>query len=410
MKVVQINATYGVGSTGNIVENINNYLVEKNIEAYAFWATAIRGDLVGKNGVYRIGTALDHKLHAVLRRIFKNQGFNSKLATTKLCKRLGVIKPDVVHLHNLHSNFINLPILLDFLAKEDIAVAVTLHDCWFFTGDCTYFDKMSCKQCLEDGCIQCPAYKSKFSKNKISALYNSKRKGFAEIKRLAVIGVSDWIADCSRRSLLSSANTIESIYNWIDTDTFCPQLDTQKTREKYSIEQNEKVILGVAQEWSREKGLEEFKILAKQLKGRAKIILVGNHKKKDKSENLQFIGHTANRKELAELYSIADVFVNPSRMETFGLVTAEALACGTPAVVYNNTGTAELIGDDCGILVEDGNTQKLIEAAQKILADKKEKYSANCIKRVKTLFNKTDLLSKHLDVYRKLVNDKVRCK
>ncbi len=402
MKILQINATYGVGSTGKIAKDISAKLIKQGHESYAFWATAckLQNDVTS---LYRIGNTFDHKLHAVLRRISGKQGWYSKRATKKVCKKILEIKPDVVHLHNLHSNYINLPILLDFLAKDNIPTLLTLHDCWLFTGNCNHYYKFNCDK-WKQNCSGCPMLKGKTS----NKLFEEKRALFEKNKNLAVNGVSIWTVHAAKESILNKATIIKCIYNGIDSDLFSPACNAQETRIKYNVPQNHKLILGAAQGWSNDKlldykGLKEFISIADSLKDEATVILVGENNGVPERENLHCIGFTNSVKELVELYSAADAFVNPSRMETFGLVTVEAMSCGTPVVAYNNTGSAEIVSSDCGVLVEDGNADELVEAVKKVLSSGKETFTVNCRNRVLENFNKDTQIQKYLDIYEEII-------
>ena len=136
----------------------------------------------------------------------------------------------------------------------------------------------------------------------------------------------------------------------------------------------------------------------------AVVVLVGNHNGLQSDDNLRFVGYTKNQQELAELYSAADVFMNPSSFETFGLVTAEAMACGTPVVAYRNTGTAELVTEACGVLVDNQNVEKLIEAVRYVLSRSKTDYSVECVENVIRKFEKHAQLDKYLSLYRRMAD------
>ena len=194
-----------------------------------------------------------------------------------------------------------------------------------------------------------------------------------------------------------------AIYNWIDCNVFMPYDSKEYIKNKYGIEDDKKIILGVSQSWSELKGINEFRLIAKEFYNEAVVLLVGDRSGEKDTENLKILGYTENEVELAQLYSAADVFVNPSRMETFGKVSAEALACGTPVTCYSNTGTKELIGPEVGQCVEDGNIELLISAINKIFSDGKEKYSAACRNRALQLFDKNIQLQKYVEKYKSII-------
>ena len=401
MKIVQINATYGVGSTGKIVRDISEMLIEDGHESYVMWATSCRAEKKDVN-LIRIGGFLDHKLHALLYRLFGGQGSYSRLATKSACRKIEAIKPDVVHLHNLHSNYINLPSLLRFLAERDIPTLITLHDCWFFSGQCCHYLNHACLGWQKE-CSDCPAVGKRLRK-KVKKTLAERRALYESFDKLTVNGVSKWTAEVAGASVLKSASAIDYIYNWIDTDVYKPCGNPSEIRNKYGIPADKKIILGVSQLWSEKKGLSTFVSLAEKLSDVATVVLVGECNDSALAEKgIKCVGFTSSREELAELYSAADVLVNASTVETFGLVTVEAMACGTPVVAYDNTGSSEIVEDGCGILVPDGDFNAMISAVRAVLDNGKETYSAACRNCVVENFAKDSQVDKYINLYQEMM-------
>lgn len=401
MKILQINAVYGMGSTGRIVQDIHTALQKSGNESYVMWGISSTDS---NENLIRIGTTFNHKIHALLRRIDNGQGFHSNASTKRLCKKIEQLQPDIVHLHNLHSNYINIEILLKLLAEKKIPLLITLHDCWFFTGGCTHYRTYDTCMQWKNGCNHCPMKKrSKRGQQKIRTLYQRKKSLFENLDFLFFNGVSNWTTKAGEESMLLQARASKTIYNWIDSNLYRQREDIVDLKKKYEIKENEKIILGVSQGWGARKGLDDFREIAKNFEGDAKVFLVGEAKGCTDEKNLYFLG-TKNKEELIELYSIADVFVNPSRMETFGLVTIEAMACGLPVVAYNNTGSAELVSKSCGELVEDGNVTLMQSAIRKILAKDRSEYSKNCRVHVKNNFERKEQIDKYLQFYKEIIN------
>ena len=401
MKIVQINAVYGIGSTGRIVQDISQKLKTLGHQPYVFWATKCCNNDEDIE-LIRIGTSLDHKIHALLRRMDGRQGWHSKAATRRVCEDILKIKPDVVHLHNLHSNYIHLPMLLRFLGEHNIPTLLTLHDCWFFTGGCYHY--FTCNQWMTN-CTQCSVQNLKDNAKK---MLDEKKKLVSDIKYLAVNGVSEWTTQAACCSILRNAQ-IRCIYNWVDTDVFKPQCDADEVKRRYNVPLSHKLVLGVSQAWSQQKGLEEFLMLADNMRGYATVILVGQDHGVPQRENLRCIGFTSDVQELVALYSAADVFVNPSRADTFGLVTAEAMACGTPIVAYHNFGAVELVAPQCGILVPDGHMEELLNRVKEILHADKSVYSVSCRNWVCENFDKEKQIQKYVEFYRCLCEEYQSC-
>ena len=398
MKVLQINAVSGIRSTGRICVEIADYLNNNGSEGYI----AHSAGLPYEKG-YRIGTPIGIKLHGLYSRVFGMQAYFSKNGTKKLIKYIEVLKPDIVHLHNLHGNYINLKLLLEYLAEKDIPSVLTLHDCWFFTGKCTYYTVDGCYK-WQVGCEDCPRLKKdnpSWFLDCTKKMYRDKKEWLGKIPRLAVVGVSDWITNEARKSYLSSAKILTRIYNWNDIDIFKPVITDM--RFKLGLE-SKFIILGVSSGWSSAKGLDNFINLANLISYDMVIILVGDMSAKvNLPKNIIHIKETHNINELVEYYSMADVFMNFSLEETFGKVTAEALACGTPAIAINSTANPELLGDGCGYVVEKDDIGGVVEYIREIKRQGKDSYSKHCVAYARHNFCMDDIIQEYVALYKKLL-------
>lgn len=400
MKILQINAVNAIKSTGRTCLEMSNFLNEKGhncVTAYSM------GPSVNAENEFIVGSAFNRKAHAFFSRAFGMQGYFSFSATKKLLKFMDEYKPDVVVLNNLHANYINLPLLLKYLAKNDIATVVVLHDCWFYTGKCCHYTAQGCYK-WKESCGNCPQLK-KYNKSwffdRTEKMLTDKKKLFGAIPRLVVIGVSDWIlSEAKSAPVFENAKLFKRIYNWIDTETFVPK-NTDALRQKLGFE-GKKVILAVASKWSKEKGIDTLLELAKQLTESEKLLLVGNIGDIKLSENIIHIAATNSVEELASYYFLADVFVQPSLEETFGKVTAEALSCGTPAVCFNSTANPELIVEGCGAVAEAGSLEDMLSKIRAILSEGKEKYSQNSRQFAENNFGKENNLEKYLNLLKKI--------
>lgn len=402
MKVLQINAVNAVASTGRNVLELSSFLENlghKSVVAYS------KGSSVNTDNEYKIGSNFDTKLHALLSRITGKQGYFSKYATKKLLKYMDSFKPDIVVLHNLHGNFINLPSLLKYLAKNDIATVAVLHDCWFYTGKCCHYSVERCYK-WTDTCGGCPSLK----KHNVSWLFDRTREMqkdktelFASIPRLAVVGVSDWITnEVLRAPVFKNAQMFKRIYNWVDTDTFSLK-ETGALKSKLGLE-NKKVILSVAYGWTKDKGMNTILEMSQKLNENEIILLVGDILESVAlNDNIIHIPTIDSPEQLAEYYSMADVFVQPSLEETFGKVTAEALACGTPVVCFNSTTTPELVGDDCGIVLNEFNADSMLMVAREILATGKDRYYDNCRNKAVCLFSREKNINEYFELFKDLL-------
>ncbi len=366
MRIAQINCTYGAAdSTGRNTMELQQFFLRNGYKSFTY-AASINDNSLSEN-VSLFSSHWDMRIHGVLSRLTGQQGFFSKRATRKLLQILDKETPDVVFLGVLHSNCICMPLLFDYLARRKIPTILVLHDCWYYTGHCCHYISTGCERWKEH-CGKCPQIhqwnKSWFFDHS-DRILQKKHEWYNRLARFAVIGVSDWITNEARKSILKDADIIRRIYNWIDLDTFKPQ-NTDELRQKLGIAHDEKVLLGVASVWSKRKGLAEMQMVA-QIPN-VRVILVGEiAPNMILTKNIITVGRITNAVMLAQYYALADVFLNPSVQETFGKTTAEALSCGTPAVVYDTSACPELVPEGCGRVVRLGDADAYKKQIEYIL-------------------------------------------
>lgn len=394
MKVMHINAVYGVGSTGVIVEDLHKLSFQNGIDSYVSYSTANKNPDEIRNG-YVIGNTIGKKTHAVLCRIGGKQAYFSRCATHKLIKHIESVKPDIVHLHNLHSNFIHLNNLLEYLGKADIKTVITLHDCWFYTGGCFHYTFDNCFKWL-DGCGNCPKKMQdtpSFVTDNSAKILADRKKYFGKIKNLTVVGVSQWIADEAKRTFFKDRD-VRTVYNGIDTSYY---VDTPSDfREKYNL-QNKFLVLAPASKWLKPINKETFDTVANNLPDDCVIVMLGcnSENRKGLPENVLPLDFIKNKDELIKIYSACDVFANCTREESLSLINVEAQSCGTPVVTYRNTGAQETVDGKCGFSVESGNASEFLNAILKVREIGKASLSNDCHLWAEKRFN----LQKNYDEY-----------
>ena len=400
MKILQINAVNGIKSTGRTTLEASEYYKELGYDSKIAYSVGTHE----KNN-YIIGNELDRKSHGLLSRVSGKQGYFSKKETRKLLDFINKFNPDIVHLRNLHSNYINLNLLLKYLGENDIATVITLHDCWFYTGKCTHYTLDNCNK-WENGCYNCPRLKKdnpSWFFDRTPEMYSDKKHLYENIPRLAVVGVSNWITEEAKKSILSNSLIITRIYNWVDLNVFKPR-NIESLKKELNLT-NKFVLLGVASFWSMSKGIDKFLELSKKISEDTSILLVGKVPSGTIfPENIVHIEETNNTEELAQLYSLADVLINFSLEETFGKVTAEAIACGTPAIAINSTANPELVGPGCGYVINDDNIDSIMNSLEKVKIRGKQAFSNECINYARINFSKNDRLSEYIDVYEELIS------
>lgn len=391
MKVLQINSVCGRGSTGRIATDLADVLAEHGHTCRIAYG---RGTVPEKyqDIAVRIGTDWDVRVHGLQTRLFDAHGFSSKRATHKFLEWVREYDPDVIHLHNIHGYYINIELLFEYLKAAGKPVVWTLHDCWAFTGHCSHFVTANCEQWKTHckTCTQMFKYPKCSGRGNVENNYTRKKAAFTNVPNLTIVTPSQWLAGVVKESFLQDY-PIYVIPNGIDLDVFKPT--ESDFREKYGLV-DKKIVLGVANVWGKSKGLSDFIKLSKMLDDRYQIVLVGLTEKQIAAlpKNILGITRTNSTKELAEIYTAADVLVNPSVEETMGLVTVEAMACGTSVITYDLTAVPEVVGNS-GYVVRAGDVRRISE-----LLDLDIKSTWSCIGRAK-LFDKKTRYMQYLSLY-----------
>lgn len=380
-------------STGKIAEDISKVAINHGWQTYTAWGRFAKPSVSEQ---FHVGGLINTYLHYLAHKLFDREGLVSKCATKNLIKRIDEIKPDIIHLHNIHDHYMNYPLLFEYLSKADIPVVWTQHDCWAFTGGCMYYDLQNCDK-WKSQCRNCPEHRALLG-DTTEKQFALKRDLLAKIKNLTYVPVSDWLGE----SLLESHQKnrpIITIHNGIDVSLFKPI-------EK-SSQNNKFTILGVAAVWDKRKGLDDFIQLRSMLSIEDyDITLVGLTEKQIKSlpYGIKGITRTTNVQELVQLYSDADVFVNPTYSDNFPTTNLEALACGTPVITYKTGGSPEAIDENTGAVVEQGDLNALSETIKEFqVLGFKQKHSVDCRKRSEEHFDKDKCFEKYIELYKELL-------
>ena len=366
MKILIINSECGTRSTGKISVAIAEQYEKEGHEAKVAYGRRAFVPEQYKKFAVRIGTDTEVKIHALLTRITDKHGLYSKHATKEFLKWAEEYNPDILWVHNIHGYFLNYEMLFGWIkSRPQMEVKWTLHDCWAFTGHCAYFDMVKCYKWKEE-CKDCPqktSYPSSLIFSNCTNNFNRKKQAFTGVKNMTIITPSNWLADLVKQSFLREY-PIEVVYNTIDTDVFKPTPSDFK--ERNSLE-NKKIVLGVASDWDKRKGLDDFIKLSQLLSDDYKIVLVGLDDKQLKKipENILGIKRTHGQKELAEIYTAAYVFVNTTYEDNYPTVNLEARACGTPIITYNTGGSPESAGEGA-VVVEPGDVNAILVAVRNL--------------------------------------------
>lgn len=398
MKVLQINSVCGVGSTGRIATDLYKVMKENGIESKIAFGIG-NAENIPQEDAFKFGNKFDYYVHNAVSRITDRAGFYSKINTLKLLKFIKSYEPDIIHIHTIHGYYVNIEILFNFLKEYKKPVIWTLHDCWSFTGHCAHFDLIGCTK-WKTQCYNCPIhreYPKSFTDNS-RHIYKLKKQLFTGVENLTIVTPSQWLADLVKQSFLKD-HTIRIINNGINLDVFKPIENDIKI--KYQCE-NKYLILGVAFGWGKKKGLDIFIELSKRLdENKYKIMLVGTdeHIEKDLPDNIISIHRTQNQNELAEIYSAADLFVNPTREDTYPTVNMESLACGTPVLTFNTGGSPEIIDETCGMVVEKDDIDSMYNEIINICEN--NVFTKEMCLRKSRMFDKNEKYRNYIELYKK---------
>ncbi len=403
MKLLQINPVIRLNtSTGRIMQEIAELATQHGWECYIAYSKGRDGMKPCKVKTVPVGNRWSTAWHGVMTRLLDRHGLASNSATRRFIKEIERIKPDIIHIHNIHGYFLNYKILFDYLSKAGIPVIWTVHDCWLYTGHCYYYSFAQCDK-WETTCNNCPQRKlfpTSYFIDRSKQNFLDKQAAFCSMPKdkLTIVPVSKWIRGEMQQSFLKDYN-YQVIHNGIDTDTF-NIYDTEAVKAKYNLT-GKHIILGVASIWSEEKGLNDFVRMAPLLHDDEVIVLVGikEEEKKLLPNNIVPIARTENIRQLAELYAAADAFVNPTWQDNYPTVNMEAIACGTPVVTYRTGGSIETITPDTGIIVEQGDVQGLLDAARSIRDKGKEYFQPKCREYALAHFKKEERYAEYLELY-----------
>ncbi len=399
MKILIITSSWYGGGAESIARETYKYCDSLNYECYYAYARNSVPD--GINGI-RIGNDIDLYSHVLYARLFDGNGFGSKNATRKFIKKIEEINPDIIHIHNPVCYALNIEILFEYLKNSKAKVIWTLHDCWSITGHCIFFDEVECDH-YKKGCRNClgqKEYPKSILIDRAESNLTRKKIAISDVKNMMLVTPSSWLANIAKTTYLNQYK-IKVINNGIDTTIFKPTISD--IRRKYGIEEK-KIILGVASRWTKRKGLNYFIGLSKIIDiSKYQIVLIGINNKEQKKlpEEIIAINRTNSVEELAQWYTVADMFINPTLADNFPTVNLEALACGTPVITFDTGGSWESVGDECGVLVKEKSPQALYDAVK--ICSQKNFLSEVCINKAKQ-YESSNAYKEYVLLYNDLMN------
>lgn len=401
MKILHINTVCGHGSTGSIATDIAVECEKKGHEYYVAYG---QGDTTYHRS-FKIGGKWENHFHNLIcSRLLGMQGYGTHRGTKKLIAWIRKLAPDIVHLGNLHGNYLNLPLLFNYLKTSKIPVVLTLHDCWAFTGKCSHYTAAGCYK-WETQCSSCPLFRSyppTFFFDRSARLFQDKRNWFTALEHVQVVAVSQWLKQEAERSFLGKW-PVHRIYNWVDSERFHHTTPSESLYEKYGLPKNHKYLVSVSAGWDKHstKYRDAVNLTAK-LPSDYRLLLVGsvNHGTTIPSP-IYHIPYISDPNDLSAIYSLATAYIHFSVEDTFGKVIAEAMACGTPPIVFDSTACPE-IAAEYGFKVAPHNVNAIIALLPRMETITNE-HRAKLIERVKTSYNLAENTGRYLELYERMV-------
>lgn len=389
MKILQVNCVYKKGSTGKITYDIHSELLKQGIESVVCYG---RGEKINEPHVYKTCGEVYSKINHLLSEFTGVMYGGCFFSTNKLIKIIKKEKPDVVHLQCINGYFVNIYRLVSWLKKHDIKTVLTLHAEFMYTANCGY--ALDCDK-WQTGCGHCPRLKQETKSFFIDGTHKSWMKmkkafdGFND--NLIVTSVSPWLMERAKLSPILNDKKHEVVLNGVNTDVF-HFYDTAELRSQMGLN-GVKVIFHATPSFddnikSLKGGYYVLKLAEKMLDENVKFVVAGDHPDGLKvPSNVILLGKVADQELLAKYYSMADVTLLTSKKETFSMVTAESLCCGTPVVGFKAGAPEQISIPEYSSFVDFGNIDLLREEVKKkiltnILIDKlileaNKKYSKN---------------------------------
>lgn len=405
MKVLQVNSVYGTGSTGKIVEQLHVGLKNNNVHSVVCYGRGMRYELPGE--IYKTcGELYSNANHFIAQARGQLYG-GCYFSTRKLISIIKKEKPDIVHLQCINGFFVNIPRLLNWLKKNHVKTVLTLHAEFIYTANCGH--ARDCER-WKTGCGHCPQLKTDLHSYGIDGTHSSwikMQKAFAGFDQdLIIVSVSPWLRERALQSPFLKKIRHEVVLNGVDVEIFRYR-ENLKLRE--GIGEDRKIVFFATTYFSDApydlKGGRYVLELSKRLKN-DKIIfwIAGEYDSNiDYPANMIMLGRIQNQTRLAEYYSMADVTILTSLRETFSMVTAESLCCGTPVVGFLAGGPESIAIPEYSRFVVQGD----VDGLEKALLDclKQQLDSTELEKIAQKKYSRETMTQSYIKVYSSALSD-----
>ncbi|MBQ6307009.1 MAG: glycosyltransferase [Bacteroidales bacterium] len=402
MRILQVNSVYKVGSTGKIVDSISTVLRDAGHEVFTCYGI---GDAYYDGFSAKICSNAEHKVNALLARIDGIPFGGPYLSNRRVVKVIKKFHPDVVHVHCVNSFTFNIYHLLKYLANNNIKTVVTLHAEFFHTGSCGH--AYDCEK-WKKGCHHCAVYRQETASWFFDRSHTAWKKMFKAFQQfnpsnITITAVSPWLSKRARQSAVLGQFNVVYVPNGVNTNVF----HHRTNKDLIHKEQYKKVVLFVTPCFSLGetdlKGGRYVPIMAKQHPDYKFIVVASRNERNigDMPSNVQLWGKAKTQDELSQLYSEADATILFSKRETFSMVTAESLCCGTPVVGFKAGGPESIALQKYSSFVEYGDVQALSDTLDQCLDTTYDKSEIS--KKAISSYSEENMANSYFNVYKRLL-------
>lgn len=412
MKTLIVNTSDTQGGAARAAYRLHKALLASGVDSQMLVNVKVSNDhtvLGPELKIKRIINRLRPTLEAFSLRLYKNRKpapfTPAWLPSGDIIRKIKQINPDIVHLNWICGGMMGI----ESLAKIKKPIVWSLHDMWAFTGGCHY--AADCVK-FESGCNRCPVLGSNRKNDLSKKVFDRKRKSFEKMNRLTIIGLSKWLEECAKSSLLFKDKRIVNLPNPIDTDTFKP-IEKVIAKDILGLSKNTRLILfgAIGATSDPRKGFKELcEALAKLEVNEIELMVFGSNKPSILPVfgfKTHYIGHLYDNISLQVLYSAADVMIVPSLQEAFGQTATESMSCGTPVVAFNATGLTDIVDHKKnGYLAEPFNTTDLANGMAWVINN--ESYNELCEnarEKVLVKFDSKVVADKYIKLYEKVLEN-----
>ncbi|MCR4614110.1 MAG: glycosyltransferase [Bacteroidaceae bacterium] len=407
MKILQINSVCDRGSTGRTTRELADVLLNEGHECYVAYGQGTSTYPFS----FKIGGKYENHFHNLFyTRILGLHGYGTHCGTKRLIKWIEQNRPDIIHLRNLHANYLNYPMLFRCIIKNKIPVVFTLHDCFNFTGKCSHYTAKGCYKWQKE-CYNCPLIHTTAPSwffDHSRKIFREKKSFYSNIPKMTVVAVSKWLMHEAEQSILAgNGHRITYIYNWIDYNKFHRSSDEQISLfyKKYKLSPEKKYLISVSQGWDKNSSrFRDAQALAKALPDNYKLILIGGTARGTEiPAPILHIPYIEGNEELSTAYSMADSYVHLSVEDTFGKVIAEAMCCGTVPITFDSTACGEIPGP-YGIVVAPHDIDAIVKSLSHL--DELKENKDEMLQYVRDNYDYHTNAAKYIDLYKELLINK----